>query len=57
MAIRNIDISPGSLRLCDGRSVLLRHGAAGDEMGIARVVTGAFPVYNRATRGNAQRAA
>src|SRR5262245_48167278 len=43
--------------LKDGRSVVVRHGRAGDEAGIARLLVEAFPVYLRAARGDAARAA
>jgi GNAT superfamily N-acetyltransferase len=56
MTVRRLDLAPLPARLRDGRTVLLRHGAPGDEVGIAGVVCAAFPVYTRATRGDMARA-
>jgi GNAT superfamily N-acetyltransferase len=53
---KRLDLPPRPARLRDGRCVLLRHGAPGDEAGIAHVVTAAFPVYIRAARGDSLRA-
>jgi ribosomal protein S18 acetylase RimI-like enzyme len=50
------DLPEREATLKDGRRVRLRHGRAGDEVGIARLVTAAFPVYRRAARGDAERA-
>jgi GNAT superfamily N-acetyltransferase len=54
---KRLDLPPRPARLRDGRCVLLRHGAPGDEAGIAHVVVAAFPVYARAARGDSLRAA
>jgi GNAT superfamily N-acetyltransferase len=43
-------------RLKDGRAIRVRHGRAGDEAGIARVVAASFAVYPRAARGRPDRA-
>jgi len=51
------DLPAREATLKDGRRVRLRHGRVGDELGIARLVAAAFPVYRRAARGSAERAA
>jgi GNAT superfamily N-acetyltransferase len=56
MTTRRADLPPRLAPLKDGRLVQLRHGRAGDEAGIARVLVPAFPVYLRAARGDADRA-
>ncbi|MEN8161629.1 MAG: hypothetical protein ABFS41_16285, partial [Myxococcota bacterium] len=56
MTSRSIDLPEREGTLKDGRRVRLRHGRVGDEVGIARLVTAAFPVYRRAARGDAERA-
>lgn len=50
------DLPEREAALKDGRRVRLRHGRPGDEVGIARLVAEAFPVYRRAARGDAERA-
>ena len=57
MATPCSDLAPRPARLRDGRSVVLRHGSAGDEASIAHVVSAGFPVYVRAARGDSLRAA
>jgi len=50
------DLPPRRVRLKDGRTARVRHGRAGDEAAIARLIAGAFPVYARAARGDPDRA-
>lgn len=45
------------MQLKDGRTLRVRHGRAGDEAAIARIVAAAFRVYERAARGDSERAA
>ena len=57
MPARGRDLAERRARLKDGRSLVVRRGCAGDEAGIARLLAEAFPVYARAARGDAVRAA
>ncbi|MGH7287696.1 MAG: GNAT family N-acetyltransferase [Myxococcota bacterium] len=57
MSTRSNDLPERQARLKDGRSVRVRHGSAGDEAGIAALIAAAFPVYERAARGDPERAA
>jgi GNAT superfamily N-acetyltransferase len=56
MPNQRADLPPRLARLQDGRRVQVRHGRAGDEAGIARLIAAAFPVYARAARGDPDRA-
>ena len=56
MSTPRTDLAELQARLKDGRGIRVRHGRAGDEAGIARVVAAAFPVYERAARGDPERA-
>jgi GNAT superfamily N-acetyltransferase len=51
------DLPERRARLKDGRALTVRHGRAGDELGIAYLVAHAFPEYPRAARGDLARAA
>jgi hypothetical protein len=53
---RRIELPERQARLKDGRTVQIRHGRAGDEAGIARLLAAAFPVYARAARRDGERA-
>jgi len=56
MSTQQIDLPERTVRLRDGRSLRLRHARFGDETGIARLITAAFPIYRRAAQGDAGRA-
>lgn len=46
------ELAEREARLKDGRALRVRHGRAGDEAGIARLLAPAFPLYRRAAGGD-----
>ena len=57
MSTRTTHLPERQARLKDGRALTVRHGRAGDELGIAHLVAHAFWVYPRAAHGDLARAA
>jgi GNAT superfamily N-acetyltransferase len=57
VSTRTTHLPERQARLKDGRALTVRHGRAGDELGIAYLVAHAFWVYPRAAHGDLARAA